>query len=112
MSSSELTDALNYVGSTTTGLGAFSGTFDQFSDPVTGLIQTEIASDKKSDANFQTQIDTTTDNINTMQQNLSTQIEQADTLESEYESQQSELTASLQGLDLVLYGKASGSPGS
>jgi flagellar hook-associated protein 2 len=112
MSSSQLTDALNYIGSTTTGLGAFSGTFDQFSDPVTGLIQTEITSDKASDANLQTQIDTTTDNINTMQQNLATQIEQADTLESEYESQQTELTATLQGLDLVLYGKAAGSPGS
>jgi len=112
MSSSQLTDALNYIGSTTTGLGAFSGTFDQFSDPVTGLIQTEITSDKASDANLQTQIDTTTNNINTMQQNLATQIEQADTLESEYESQQTELTATLQGLDLVLYGKAAGSPGS
>jgi flagellar hook-associated protein 2 len=112
MSPSGLTDALNYVGSTTTGLGAFSGTFDQFSDPVTGLIQTEITSDKASDANFQTQINTTTANINTMQQNLATQIEQADALESEYESQQTELTASLQGLDLVLYGKAAGSPGS
>jgi flagellar hook-associated protein 2 len=111
MSPSQLTDALNYIGSTTTGLGAFSGTFDQFSDPVTGLIQTEITSDKASDENLQTQIDTTTDNINTMQQNLATQIEQADTLESEYESQQTELTASLQGLDLVLYGKAAGSPG-
>jgi hypothetical protein len=76
------------------------------------LIQTEITSDKASDANLQTQIDTTTDNINTMQQNLATQIEQADTLESEYESQQTELTATLQGLDLVLYGKAAGSPGS
>jgi flagellar hook-associated protein 2 len=112
MSSSQLTDALDYVGSATTGLGAFSGTFDQFSDPVTGLIQTEIASDKKSDSSLQSQIDTTTDKINTMQQNLATQIEQADALESEYESQQTELTASLQGLDLVLYGKAAGSPGS
>jgi hypothetical protein len=46
-----------------------------------------------------------------MQQNLSKQIEASDALESEYESQQTELTASLQGLDLVLYGKAAGSPG-
>lgn len=112
MSSSQLTDALNYVGSTSTGLGGFSATFDGFSDPVTGLIQTEITSDKASDSNLQTQIDTTTNQINTMQQNLATQIESADTLESEYESQQTELTASLQGLDLVLYGKAAGSPGS
>ena len=111
MSSSQLTDALNYVGSTTTGLGGFSATFAGFSDPVTGLIQTEIASDRKSDSNLQTQIDSTTDKINAMQQNLATRIEQSDALESEYESQQSELTASLQGLDLVLYGKAAGSPG-
>jgi flagellar hook-associated protein 2 len=111
MSASQLTDALNYVGSTTTGLGAFSGTFDQFSDPVTGLIQTEIVSDTTSDSNLQSQILTTTNQINAMQQGLATQIEQADALESEYESQQTELTASLQGLDLVLYGKAVGSPG-
>jgi flagellar hook-associated protein 2 len=112
MSSSRLTDALKFVGSTSTGLGGFSATFDGFSDPVTGLIQTEITSDKASDSNLQTQIDTTTNQINTMQAGLATQIEQADALESSYESQQSELTASLQGLDLVLYGKALGSPGS
>jgi flagellar hook-associated protein 2 len=111
MSSSQLTDALNYVGSATTGLGAFSQNFDQFSNSVTGLIETEIASDTTSDVNFQKQIDSTTQKINAMQQNLATQIEQSDALESAYESQQTELTASLQGLDLVLYGKAVGSPG-
>ncbi len=112
MSSSQLTDALNYVGSTTSGLGGFSQTFDQFSNSVTGSIETEIESDTTSDANLQSQIDTTTNQINTMQADLAKQIESADTLESEYESQQTELTASLQGLDLVLYGKAAGSPGS
>jgi len=111
MSSSQLTDALNYVGSTTTGLGGFSQNFDQFSNSVTGLIQTEIGSDTTSDANLQTQIDTTTNQINAMQTNLAKQIEASDALESEYESQQTELSASLQGLDLVLYGKAVGSPG-
>jgi len=105
MSSSQLTDALNYVGSTTTGLGGFSQNFDQFSNSVTGLIQTEIGSDTTSDAALQTQINTTTDKINAMQLNLSKQIEASDALESEYESQQTELSASLQGLDLVLYGK-------
>jgi flagellar hook-associated protein 2 len=112
MSSSQLTDALNYVGSTTTGLGGFSQNFDQFSNSVTGLIQTEVESDTTSDANLQTQINTTTNQINAMQTNLAKQIEASDALESEYESQQTELTASLQGLDLVLYGKATGSPGS
>jgi flagellar hook-associated protein 2 len=112
MSSSQLTNALNFLGSATTGLGAFSQNFDQFSNSVTGLIQTEISSDTTSDTELQKQISTTTDQINAMQQNLAKQIEASDALESAYESQQTELTASLQGLDLVLYGKATGSPGS
>jgi flagellar hook-associated protein 2 len=109
MSTPQLTDALNYLGSTTTGLGAFSQNFDQFGNSVSGLIQTEITSDTTADVRLQKQIDTTTNQINTMQQNLARQIEQSDALESAYESQQTELTATLQGLDLVLYGKAAGS---
>ena len=111
MSSSQLTGALKFLGSPTTGLGAFSQNFDQFSNSVTGLIQTEISSATTSDMELQKHIATTTDQINNMQRNLAKQIEAADTLESMYESQQTELTASLQGLDLVLYGKAVGSPG-
>jgi flagellar hook-associated protein 2 len=111
MGSSQIIDALKFIGSTTTGLGAFSQSFDQFSNPVTGLIQTEIASDTTSDTELQKHIASTTDQINAMQKNLAKQVEQADALESAYESQQTELTASLQGLDLVLYGKAIGSPG-
>lgn len=108
MSSARLTDALNYVGSTTTGLGAFSKTFTQFSDPISGMIQTEIAGDTASDSHLQSQMTTTIANINLMQKNLATQIEKADALESAYESQQTELTASVQGLNMVLYGKYTG----
>lgn len=111
MSSSRLTDALKYLGSTTTGLGAYSQNFTQFSDPLTGLIQTQINGDTKEDQDLQSQISTTTAKINAFQRSMATQIEKADALESLYESQQTELTASLQGLDLVLYGKAIGSPG-
>jgi flagellar hook-associated protein 2 len=105
MSSSQLTDALTYIGSTRTGLGAFSATFDQLSNPITGLIQTEIAGDTTTDTHLQSQITNTTASINRMQQSLAKQIETADALESAYEAQQTQLTSSLQGLDLVLYGK-------
>jgi flagellar hook-associated protein 2 len=111
MSSSQITNSLNFLGSTTTGLGAFSQSFDQFSNPVTGMIQTQINSETASDVELQKHIASTTNQINAMQQNLAKQIEASDVLESMYESQQTELTASLQGLNLVLYGKAAGSPG-
>lgn len=108
MSTNQLTDALKYVGSTTTGLGAFASTFSQVSDPISGMIQIEEAGDTATDAHLQTQIDTTTTNINNMQKTLAKQIEAADALESAYESQQQTLTSSLQGLYLVLYGKSTG----
>jgi flagellar hook-associated protein 2 len=105
MNSSQLTNALKFLGSSQTGLGGFSQNFDQMGNSVTGLIQTEITSDTAADATLQKHINSTTAQINQMQQNLARQIEASDALESEYESQQTELTATLQGLNLVLYGK-------
>jgi len=105
LSSTDLSSALSFLGSTTTGLGAFSQTFTQFSDPITGIIQTAINGDTTQDQHLQSQITTTIAKINAFQQTTAAQIEKADQLESAYESQQSELTASIQGLSLVLYGK-------
>jgi flagellar hook-associated protein 2 len=106
MSTSQLTDALKYAGSSTSGLGAFSQTFGQISDPAGGVIQIEETGDTNSDTHLQSQIATTTKHINDMQASLAKQIEAADALESAYESQQQTLNGSLQGLYLVLYGKS------
>jgi flagellar capping protein FliD len=106
LSSTDLSSALSFLGTAKTGLGAFSQTFTQFSDPITGIIQTAISGDTTQDQDLQTQIASTTAKINAFQATTASQIEAADTLESEYESQQSELTASIQGLSLVLYGKS------
>jgi flagellar hook-associated protein 2 len=108
MSTTQVTDALKYVGSASTGLGAFSKTFGQISDPISGLIQIEVSGDTNTDAHLQSQMAATTANIINMQKSLAKQIEAADALESAYESQQQTLTASLQGLYLTLYGKSTG----
>ena len=42
MGASQLSDALKFIGSKTTGLGNFSQTFGQLSDPISGVIQTAI----------------------------------------------------------------------
>jgi len=106
MSTSQVTDALKYAGSTTTGLGAFSKTFGQISDPISGIIQIEVRGDTNADAHLQNQIAAATARIVNMQKTLAKQIAAADALESAYESQQQTLTASLQGLYLTLYGKS------
>jgi flagellar hook-associated protein 2 len=108
MSSTQLTDALKFAGSTTTGLGAFSKTFDQFSSPIDGQIQIEVSGDTTTDTHLQAEILKTTTNIQNMQKGLAKQIEAADALESAYESQQATLNGSLQGLYLVMYGKSTG----
>jgi hypothetical protein len=108
MNSTQLSDALKYVGSATTGLGAFSQTFSQFSDPINGVIQVEQAGDTTTDNHLQSQISTITTHINEMQRSLAKQIEAADALESNFESQQTLLTSAIQGLNLVLYGKNPG----
>jgi flagellar capping protein FliD len=76
-----------------------------FSDPVTGLIQAEITGDKKTDSDLQNQIANLQDQVHQMQISLTQQFENADALQQELENQQSALSASLNGLNLVLYGR-------
>jgi flagellar hook-associated protein 2 len=105
LSDTQVSDAFSFLGSATTGLAAFSSQLAQYSDPVTGIIQAEQAGLDETDKSLQAQITTLTDRINLMQTTLSRRLAMADSLAAELESQQQALTASLQGLNLVLYGK-------
>lgn len=106
LSDAQVADGFTYLGSATTGFGALSTSLTQFSDPITGLIAIEQSGIDRTDKSLQDQITTLTDRINLMQTNLSRQLEAADALAAELETQQKSLTASLQGLSLVLYGKS------
>jgi flagellar hook-associated protein 2 len=105
LNSQQISAALKYIGTTTTGLGGFSGQLTQFSDPVTGLIQSEVSGLKVQDNDYQTQISTLNTQLSNMQSALTQQFETADAQQYELQQQQQTLTASLQGLSLVLYGK-------
>jgi len=105
LSDSQISDAFNFIGSATSGLGGISQTLQQYSDPITGLIKTEQNGLTTSDKDLQSQITTITARISTMQTNLASQLQKADALLAALQNQQQTLTASLQGLSLVLYGK-------
>jgi flagellar capping protein FliD len=105
LSATQISDAFKYIGSTDTGLGGFSAELTQYSDPVTGLIQSEVAGLKQTDQDLQTQINTLTTQAAAQQTALTNQLEAADALQEQLQQQQQELTASLQGLSLVLYGQ-------
>jgi flagellar capping protein FliD len=105
LSQTQVSDAFKYLGSTSTGFGAFAQQLSQYSDPVTGLIQSELSGLKRTDQDLQNQISTLTTNVTNVQNSMTAKLEAADALQAELQQQQSTLTASLEGLNLVLYGK-------
>ncbi len=105
MSDSQLTDAFSFIGSATSGLAGTAQTFQQFGQSTTGIIASEANGLSQTDRDLQSQINTLTSQLTTMQNNLASQLSSADSLIAELQSQQTMVNASLQGLDMVLYGK-------
>ena len=109
LSGAQVTSAFQFFGSTTSGLGGLWQNFDAISNTYSGAIGIEQTSLTTTDQRLQTQITTSTDNINSMQTSLLAQLSQADTLITNLTSQQNLLTASVQSLDYVLFGKPASS---
>lgn len=109
MGSSQLADALSFLGSSSTGFGALASSFTGISDPISGIIQSESTNYTQEDQNLQTQVTNKTAQINTMQTNLQSQLEAADAAIASLETQQSVLSSSIQAVDLTLYGQNFGS---
>ncbi|HLH41335.1 MAG TPA: flagellar filament capping protein FliD [Bryobacteraceae bacterium] len=105
LNDAQLSDAFKFIGSATSGLGAFSTTLEQFSDPVNGIITVEQSGLTQEDQSLQQQISTLTDRINLMQSNLASQLQKADAFIADLQNQQTAVNASIQGLNYVLYGK-------
>jgi len=105
LSSSQLSDAFNFVGSATKGLAGFAASLQQFSDPITGLMKAEMDGFINTDKDLVSRIATLTDRANLAQANLQAQLAKSDAVLAELQSTQNTLSASLQGLSLVLYGQ-------
>lgn len=103
--STQLSDAFQFFGSATTGFGALAGSFTELTDPVSGLITIQQQSYSTADQRLQSQIKQLSDQINTMQSNLLQQLEAADAVVAGLESQQQIVTASIQSVNLALYGR-------
>ena len=105
LSSTQISDAFNFIGSATTGLGGLSSNISELSNPITGVIATETAGLKQTDKDLQTQISTKNTQIAALQTALTSQFEAADALQAELQNQQESVSAALQGVSLALYGK-------
>lgn len=105
LSDSQIASGFEFLGSESKGLGGFSAALRQYSDPIGGLIKIEQDGIDRTDRHLQDQIAALTDRIDTMQAGLSKRLTLADSLAAQLETQQKSLTASLQGLNFVLYGR-------
>lgn len=102
---SQLGDAFTFLGSTTQGFGALSRTLTQISDPVMGLAKLQQNQYDQTDQRLSDQIATTTEQITQMQEILAAKLTAADALLAQMETQQSIIDASIQSVNLALYGK-------
>ncbi|MEO8657475.1 MAG: flagellar filament capping protein FliD [Bryobacteraceae bacterium] len=103
---SNLNDVFSFLGSASAGLGGISSIFTQISDPITGLAKLQQDQYTATDTRLSDQIAKQTDQVNLMQAGLAAKLIAADSLLAQMESQQKVIDASIQSLNLVLYGKS------
>jgi len=103
---SNLNDVFSFLGSETAGFGGVSSVFRQISDPVSGLAKLQQDQYSATDTRLSDEIAKQTDQVNLMQTGLSAKLIAADSLLAQMETQQKVVDASIQSLNLVLYGKS------
>ena len=105
LSDTQLSSAFSYLGSSTKGFGALASQFTQLSDPISGAITTEENGLDAENTRIANQINDLQARVLLAHTALMQQLQQADAAVANLQSQQQVLTASVQSVDLALYGK-------
>ncbi|MBV8818511.1 MAG: flagellar filament capping protein FliD, partial [Acidobacteriaceae bacterium] len=107
---SQISDAFSFLGtSSTTGFGSLAQKFTELSDPSSGLIGIQEDGYTQQDQTLQDQIARVNDQVNSFQTSVNSKLQLADAYLAQLQSQQQVVTASVQSVDLALYGKNYGS---
>jgi flagellar hook-associated protein 2 len=107
LSSTAIQDAFGFF-KTSTGLGSEALRLDSFTDSVTGLAQVQLNQYTTTDSRLSSQISVLEERINAIQISYQQRLQAADALLGQIESQQTIITASIDSLNLLLYGKREG----
>lgn len=105
LSDTQISDAYKFLGSSTSGFAALASNFTQLSDPITGAIETQVNGYQSEITDLQNQITTGETYVNQVQQAATQQMQAADALVAELQQQQTEVDASIQSVNYVLYGR-------
>ena len=106
LSTSQITAAFQFLGSSTSGFGNLANNLDAISDPATGAVNSLVTHDNTTLNNLNTQMSTMS---NTIMQNLlalETQLQKADSSAAQLESQQSLLNSNIAALNYTTYGQS------
>ncbi len=109
LSDTQISDAFKFLGSSSNGFAALASNFTQLTDPVSGLIQTQILGYEAENTQLADETTTAQARATAIQQSATAQAEAADALTAELQSEQSALDASIQSVNYVLYGSKSSS---
>jgi flagellar hook-associated protein 2 len=108
LTDAEVRAGLDFAGTAETGLGSLYQKVAAISDPVTGLIQTEINQYDATGRDLTVRVSAMTERVALLQSGLAQRLQYADTLLASLESQQTVLTASINSLSYSLFGRKEG----
>ncbi|HUJ50346.1 MAG TPA: flagellar filament capping protein FliD [Bryobacteraceae bacterium] len=104
LSQTQISDAFNFLGSSTSGLAALANNFTQITDPIEGLIQMQLTDYQNQDTSLSDQIATLTAQATVTQNTLTAKVQAADALCAQLQSEQTDVSAEVQSLNYVMYG--------
>jgi flagellar hook-associated protein 2 len=105
LSDTQISDAFKFLGSASTGFAALASNFTQLTDPISGMIQTQIDGYQSTNTELGNEIITAEAKVTRVQQSATAQAEAADALVAELQQKQSALDSSIQSANYVLYGR-------
>jgi flagellar hook-associated protein 2 len=111
LSDTQISDAFQFLGSANTGFAALASNFSQLTDPITGMIQAQISGYETTNTDLGNEITTAQAQAAAIQASATSQAEAADALVAQLQQEQSDLDASIQSVNYVLYGRQVGADG-
>ena len=105
LTSTQASDAMKFLGSSTSGFAALANNFTQLSDPLAGLIRVQEDGYDSEDSQLNDRITALTDQVTFAQNTLTAKIQAADALVAQLESQQNTMNASIDSLNYVAFGR-------
>lgn len=104
LTASQLEDAFDFLGSSTTGLAGLSSELSQLSDPFNGLAKIQIDQYDAANRRITDKIAQINARVADMQKSMASRLQIMDTLLASLQSQQNLLTASIESLSFTTYG--------